>query len=377
MNDTYCFTRIVPDMNLSETTMITLCAVTSSIPLLAITLNGFVLIAMIRIIYRNIPNNGGNESKITQFLMTSFVTVELLVALFLMPLFIVHMFNNGQWTLGSYVCFTYESIEYVFLILTFVHMMTMSIDMYLAVCHPLKYRMLTSRHARIIVALTWLVPITFSVILLCLKNLLTKETNPPILFFLIIFLIVCLIFLPILLAIIFYALILREVLHFYRRKIALKSNLENPSLDLRHVHPATSLTHIYQNGGRSVQSKSHTSDIQISQFSHIASKNITTSNSSPDGKAAKTKSLNLRAYFYIGGIILVSFIWWMPLALASLYFTSKQNYMKSSMYFSNKWMMYLNVAVNPLIFSCNTSIRNAVKVLLCGYRKRLDSNDIF
>ncbi|KAK0065742.1 trace amine-associated receptor 13c [Biomphalaria pfeifferi] len=368
MNDSECIIKVLPDMNISGTTLVTLCVVTSAVTVLTVTFNGTIFLAMSRSIYRNIPNSNRNENKVTKPVMTSFVMVELIAGLFLMRLLIVETLNNGTWTLGSYTCLAKETVDNFIIIITIFHMMVMSMDMYLALCHPLKNRNLTRRHAYIILAFVWLISLIVTVVLLALRLSRLKETAylaHVVLFMLVYFLFTCI---PILLALVLYFLVIREAVLFYKRQTLYKANFKMPCVDLGNDCHGSSFTPTSQEL-REIVKSNYTISKMKSRFE--PTKTISTITSNRQTCDLKYMKLYLKAYFYIGGIVFISFIWWMPLAMTITVFALKQSYLTYSMYISFKWILLVNVTVNPLIFGCNKSIRNDIKSLLCRNRKHV------
>ncbi|KAH9505356.1 hypothetical protein Btru_058462 [Bulinus truncatus] len=160
MNVSRCIALANSEINVSSTVSLILCLVTSTICAFSVISNVTIFIALVRSVYtcngRQMRND--NSNTVTKLTLTSYVAVEILVAILLMPMTILEIVNKGRWTLGSYMCRANMILKNVTCFLSIVHIVIMAVDRYLAVCHPLVYMMLTSRHGLILVALSWACP---------------------------------------------------------------------------------------------------------------------------------------------------------------------------------------------------------------------------
>ncbi|KAK6978485.1 trace amine-associated receptor 13c [Biomphalaria glabrata] len=190
----------------------------------AVISNLIIFVAMVRSIYQNAVKNR-SFSSITKVQMASFVVVELIVGAYLMPVSIIWA---DSFTLGSGMCDAQSFINFWICALTLFHMTILAVDRYLAVCHPLVYRLFTTYHAFIAVALAWII-----LFILCITlSLLGKIDSKQFRFYLNLFFYVVLYLVPILSAIVLYTLVLKEVRFFLKRKRLHTYNVKKSSVDL-------------------------------------------------------------------------------------------------------------------------------------------------
>ncbi|KAK0065741.1 trace amine-associated receptor 13c [Biomphalaria pfeifferi] len=228
MNLSDCLNSEVSKVNISTSAMAVINAVTSIITVFTVSMNSIIFIALVKSLCPS-HNSLGHRSLISKCTMTSFVAVEILMGLFLMPLLIIKT-NLGVWTLGTPVIWLKDFLSDFICTLTMVHMVTMAVDRYMAVCHPLTYRLLTSRHAYVIVALSWGVPGLVNSNITISNYLHVRRSNDfqftcmyyDLNSFL--FLLVVLMILPIMLITFLYIRILVEVQSFHRRNLKYRSS---------------------------------------------------------------------------------------------------------------------------------------------------------
>ncbi|KAH9505357.1 hypothetical protein Btru_058465 [Bulinus truncatus] len=150
-----------------NTVSLILCLVTSTICVFSVISNVTIFIALVRSVYKC---NGRQtidttSSTVTKLIFISYVSVDIIVAVFLMPMSILEVVNKGRWTLGSYMCRAKYFASNIICYLSIIHILTMAVERYLAVCHPLVYRLFTSRHGYILIALSWICSVILVVLI--------------------------------------------------------------------------------------------------------------------------------------------------------------------------------------------------------------------
>uniref|UniRef100_A0A2C9M670 G-protein coupled receptors family 1 profile domain-containing protein n=1 Tax=Biomphalaria glabrata TaxID=6526 RepID=A0A2C9M670_BIOGL len=219
LNETDCLPSMSSGLDIS--TYAVIYVLISSIIMFAVISNLIIFVAMVRSIYLTTVKNR-SFSSITKVQMASFVVVELIVGAYLMP---VSMVGADSFRLGYNMCIAQSFLGFWICALTLFHMTILALDRYLAVCHPLVYRLFTTYHAFIAVALTWII-----LFILCATVALVKTFLKQISFYFTLFFYFVVYLVPILGAIILYALILREVRCFLRRKSLYTYNVKRSSV---------------------------------------------------------------------------------------------------------------------------------------------------
>ncbi|KAH9503013.1 hypothetical protein Btru_072613 [Bulinus truncatus] len=112
---------------------------------------------------RNVAGNIGinNNSKL---LVSSLALRHAILGGLCMPLTIIQIAANGEWRYGPDLCTFRSYTESLLEIVGVFHMVTMSSDTYLAICKPMKYRLLTLRYGYGMVAISWLIPLAIFVL---------------------------------------------------------------------------------------------------------------------------------------------------------------------------------------------------------------------
>ncbi|KAH9504463.1 hypothetical protein Btru_063704 [Bulinus truncatus] len=167
MNVSQCIALANSEINVSSTVSLILCLVTSTICAFSVISNVTIFIALVRSVY---TCNGRQtidktRSTVTKLIFISYVSVDIIVAVFLMPMSILEVVNKGRWTLGSYMCRAKYFASNIICYLSIIHILTMAVDRYLAVCHPLVYRLFTSRQGYILIALSWICSVILVVLI--------------------------------------------------------------------------------------------------------------------------------------------------------------------------------------------------------------------
>ncbi|KAK0066127.1 trace amine-associated receptor 2 [Biomphalaria pfeifferi] len=96
----------------------------------------------------------------TKLIMASFAFGHLIFGGVCMPFAIIQMVSNGAWYFGPDLCVARTYLESLMEIIGVYHVISMSVDTYIAVCQPMKYRVLTSRYAYAMLGFCWLSPAT-------------------------------------------------------------------------------------------------------------------------------------------------------------------------------------------------------------------------
>ncbi|KAM9710646.1 trace amine-associated receptor 13c-like [Menidia menidia] len=153
----------VPQLNSScrrparrETAAMLVYVLLSSISVITVALNLLVIVSIAHFRHLHTPTN---------LLLLSLAVSDLLVGLLLMPVEIVYI--EICWFLGDWACTLYYTLDYVITSASVVNMVLISLDRYVAVCHPLRYpSRVTAGAARLGVCLCWFSSVVFRLLLL-------------------------------------------------------------------------------------------------------------------------------------------------------------------------------------------------------------------
>ncbi|XP_012993971.3 trace amine-associated receptor 1-like [Esox lucius] len=98
----------------------------------------------------------------TNQLLLSLAVCDLLLGVFVMPCSAVRSVQ-GCWYLGEFMCKLHTSTDIMLSTSSIFHLSFISIDRYLAVCRPMRYKLIISNNTVLImVATSWLVPAIFA-----------------------------------------------------------------------------------------------------------------------------------------------------------------------------------------------------------------------
>ncbi|XP_061826914.1 trace amine-associated receptor 13c-like [Nerophis lumbriciformis] len=128
----------------------------SSISMVTVALNGLVIFSISYFRQLHTPTN---------LLLLSLAVSDLLVGALLMPVEI--MYTEACWFLGDVACTLYYVADYVITSASVANMVLISVDRYVAICHPLSYPgRVTKRRVKICVGLCWLCSMVYRLVLL-------------------------------------------------------------------------------------------------------------------------------------------------------------------------------------------------------------------
>ncbi|XP_053619448.1 octopamine receptor beta-2R isoform X1 [Plodia interpunctella] len=100
---------------------------------------------------------------ITNYFVVSLAFADILVAMVVMPFNFSVQFNDGLWVFGEVICDLWNSSDVYFTSTSILHLCCISVDRYYAIVKPLKYPIkMTKKMAFVMLAATWLSPITIS-----------------------------------------------------------------------------------------------------------------------------------------------------------------------------------------------------------------------
>ncbi|XP_013147965.1 PREDICTED: octopamine receptor beta-2R-like [Papilio polytes] len=295
---------------------------------------------------------------ITNYFVVSLAFADILVAMVVMPFnFSVQFYN--EWIFGPVICDLWNSSDVYFTSTSILHLCCISVDRYYAIVKPLKYPIkMTKKMAFVMLAATWLSPITISYAPIFMgwyttkEHILTRELNQcefivnkpyAVISSSISFWIPCTIM------IFTYLAIFKEA---NRQEKALHARAGNAMLMHRHSREVGD-----KNGALHINANTPTKDRNILKMKR-------------EHKAARTL-----------GIIMGAFILcWLPFFLfyvsTSLCDTCEYPEVVTVIMF---WTGYFNSALNPIIYAYfNRDFRNAFKNTLacafCSFCKRSASD---
>ncbi|XP_043076281.1 trace amine-associated receptor 4-like [Puntigrus tetrazona] len=98
----------------------------------------------------------------THLIIRSLATSDCLLGSLVMPYSMVRSVE-GCWYLGDVVCKVHSSLDMTFCISSLMHLSLISVDRYMAICDPLRYRMrVTNNTVTVFTTLTWLFSFFYS-----------------------------------------------------------------------------------------------------------------------------------------------------------------------------------------------------------------------
>ncbi|KAM3862157.1 trace amine-associated receptor 13c-like [Diretmus argenteus] len=128
----------------------------SSSSLITVSLNMLVIISICH--FRNLHTP-------TNFLLLSLAVSDFLVGFLLIPGEILLI--AGCWYLGNIMCAFYVYVSFIITCSSVGNMVLISVDRYLAICHPLRYSTsITPRRVKICVILCWVCSVSYSSLIL-------------------------------------------------------------------------------------------------------------------------------------------------------------------------------------------------------------------
>ncbi|XP_045910292.1 trace amine-associated receptor 13c-like [Micropterus dolomieu] len=144
-----CFPQLLntscrkPTLPLSEAVFLD--TLVFSISVLTVALNLLVIISVSHFRQLHTPTN---------ILLLSLAVSDLIVGLLLMPLVILRI--TSCWFLGDLMCSLYKYVSYIITSASVGDMVLISVDRYVAICHPLHYTTrITVRRVKLCVCLCW------------------------------------------------------------------------------------------------------------------------------------------------------------------------------------------------------------------------------
>ncbi|XP_059157672.1 octopamine receptor beta-3R-like [Physella acuta] len=379
-NFTECFHVSVPDLDHRLTDNVDILYTTTAgfilIDVLTVVFNVVVVVAMVKqmLLDRSRQSFGpATNNCINKLLMVSLASSDTVLGLFLMPLCVIEVRNNGRWVIGPGWCkFRYVIDNFLCSVSSF-HILSLALDRYLAICLPLKHRLLTIKTGYLLVALTWAVPalLIFSwtsqeldELNVCLQahQLCGSFLFKPV--FIVGF--ACIFFIPFIIVYVLYCLILRSI---YTRMKQPKRRA-----DTRNIKFSIQSSRFRVN--QSISNRSSTPDIrqseeEISTVSITQIQTISTASGSTSSTTNSGSNLtkNMKAYRTIGIVLVCFTVCWTPAWVLVLGFMTTNLSTPFWLTIFCNWFSYLNSTVNPLLYCFNRSVRKAVRSLFWCKRK--------
>nr|XP_055042985.1 trace amine-associated receptor 4-like [Misgurnus anguillicaudatus] len=92
----------------------------------------------------------------THLIIQSLAVCDCLMGSLVMPYSMVRSVE-GCWFLGDVICKVHSSLDVTFCVSSLIHLSLISVDRYLAICDPLKYKMrITNNTVTVLITLTWI-----------------------------------------------------------------------------------------------------------------------------------------------------------------------------------------------------------------------------
>ncbi|CAL1545445.1 unnamed protein product [Lymnaea stagnalis] len=376
-----------------------------------------MLVALVRSILRDGRILTTNNSVITRILMSSLAFSDTMTGTIVMTFGIVEISNNGKWMLGGRVCTFRLAVNNLLCAVSLYHVLCMAVDRFLAVCRPMTYRLLTSRHAYLMVLLAWGFPAVLVVLpeaaglhhigvedkVHCneINHLCGSIYNTPALFLIFPFAF----YVPLLLTYVLYVMILIEIKQFHERdprNVVSNANRTTSFTKSAPFNKTTSSsienrTTTSRDSGTSTRSESSCSNVTYSKSQtelysdlpdlrvtsnrptdrsleneiHFISKHGAASMETVPGNNVKdssssSKKINrsLKAYRTIGCIVVCCTVCWVPTWITVLLFIYDLHFMPIIGVIGLLWLAYSNAGLNPVIYCFNKSVRRAVRAML-------------
>lgn len=126
------------------------------IPLASVAGNALVILAVAT--HRKLRN-------LTNSFVVSLAFADCLVAVTVMPFGIYQQFNNKDWFLGDIACLIASSFDVMFCSASILHLLSLAVDRYLAICNPFFYaEKMNKRTVSLMLGGCWVIPIFISFI---------------------------------------------------------------------------------------------------------------------------------------------------------------------------------------------------------------------
>ncbi|XP_013417405.1 5-hydroxytryptamine receptor 2C [Lingula anatina] len=93
---------------------------------------------------------------VTNYFLLSLAVADLLVSVIVMPLAMMQLFL-GSWTLGIVLCDIYVTCDVLMCSSSIIHMCTISLDRYLGIRHPLRYRSKSRSYVCVKIIIVWFI----------------------------------------------------------------------------------------------------------------------------------------------------------------------------------------------------------------------------
>ncbi|KAI8764347.1 5-hydroxytryptamine receptor 5A [Biomphalaria glabrata] len=354
-----------------------------------------------------------NISKRSRLLMASISMCHTFIGAFLVPCAVTQMIHNGVWVLGPQMCTAKNVLEAVLSSSIQYHVIFMALDMYLAICKPLAYRMLTSRSSHLMIWSSWIFPLAIFVIpmlfgwhqlgkelvIICqiFYGICSTVFNDYVLLFIAFFTTI----LPISILMTLYALILRAIAEFHGRlpRDKFRGTERNPNNAL---HSTTSIdsdapkgisevselavcpqnhSTAFQNSDRylnegvsSVLKSENKPQLNPSSVLNGDSKmpeKINQQRKSSDGKSKRSSFgnfrknlINAKAFRYILIILSWYAVTCAVFLISKIILVCRPDLMPKWLNTALWWVGYLTSAVNPFMLCSNNKVRHCLETLI-------------
>ncbi|KAK6960234.1 beta-1 adrenergic receptor [Biomphalaria glabrata] len=418
-NVTLCF---MLELDLSEKSrtissnrflLLAISVVSSVIDLFIIISNATLFVALIKSSKEsesNVIMTSSKISKRSRLLMASVSMCYTVIGAFLVPCAVTQMIHNGVWVLGPQMCTAKNVLEAVISASTFYHVIFMALDMYLAICKPLAYRMLTSRSSHLMIWSSWILPLAIFVIpmlfgwhqlgkelvIMCqtVYGICSTVFNDYVLLFIAFFLSI----LPFAALITMYALILRAIAEFHERlprdksrrikkNMRLKSGARqsSPSFDSEVTEGITDVSEVEVSSeekpeasltNENVVNENRSATLKSDKKLHLNPvSDLNGDSKMPERiqqrESSKVSSFgnfrkscrNAKAFRYILSILSWYAVLCIIFIISKIISVFRPDLMPKWLGTALWWLGYLSSAVNPFLLCSNNSIRHCVQLL--------------
>ncbi|CAL1533045.1 unnamed protein product, partial [Lymnaea stagnalis] len=299
--------------------------------------------------------------------MISLATWDLMCGCLVMPLGVIEVIENGIWVFGYGLCMARDFMNYTWVCSSLLHVNFMSLDRFLAICRPLRYRLLTNRTGYIMAAVSWIFPVVLNLVLLFVNHAYSdphstkyyctgKECSQVISRGYLLFSLVLIYCVPFICTYVPYFLIMRKVQQLKNKRNILTAKKHQQCVSHNVKYPDKE-KRLRENGIKRSPKiirnaidhcYATSSSLQILNYNNRLPVSILRG-SIPKG-SHMPGSRNLKAYKTVGSLVICFTVCWCPSLSFAMVFFQLIDSLPPWLVVSVMWIAYLNAAINPLLY---------------------------